>query len=99
MLAKDLRNIMAKMGFRTVNDMIGRVDCLQADDAIDHWKKRGLDFSNILKPAEKIFENTEVYNTIEQDHGLDKALDKVLIRKARDAIKNKKTNNYRIKNS
>ncbi len=90
MVAKDLRNIMAKMGFRTVNDMIGRVDCLQADDAIDHWKKRGLDFSNILKPAEKIFENTEVYNTIEQDHGLDKALDKVLIRKARDAIKNKK---------
>ena len=90
MVAKDLRNIMAEMGFKTVNDMIGRVDCLQADDAIDHWKRRGLDFSNILKPAEKIFENTEVYSTIKQDHGLDKALDKVLIKKARDAIKHKR---------
>ena len=90
MVAKDLRKIMADMGFKTVNDMIGRVDCLQADDAIDHWKRRGLDFSNILKPAEKIFENTEVFNTIKQDHGLDKALDRTLIKKARDAIKNKK---------
>ena len=90
MVAKDLRTIMAEMGFKTVNDMIGRVDCLQADDAIDHWKRRGLDFSNILKPAEKIFENTEVYNTIKQDHGLDKALDKTLIKKAQEAIKHKK---------
>jgi glutamate synthase (NADPH/NADH) large chain len=90
MVAKDLRKIMAEMGFKTVNDMIGRVDCLQADDAIDHWKRRGLDFSNILKPAEKIFKNTEVYNTIKQDHGLDKALDKVLIKKAQNAIKRKK---------
>ena len=90
MVAKDLRNIMAEMGFKTLNDMIGRVDCLKADDAIDHWKRRGLDFSNILKPAEKIFENTEVYNTIKQDHGLDKALDKTLIKKAREAIKHKK---------
>jgi hypothetical protein len=90
MVAKDLRKIMAEMGFKTVNDMIGRVDCLQADDAIDHWKRRGLDFSNILKPAEKIFKNTEVYNTIKQDHGLDKALDKVLIKKAQNAIKHKK---------
>ena len=90
MVAKDLRNIMAEMGFKTVNDMIGRVDCLKADDAIDHWKRRGLDFSNILKPAEKIFDNTEVYNTIKQDHGLDKALDKTLIKKAQEAIKHKK---------
>jgi len=90
MVAKDLRKIMAEMGFKTVNDMIGRVDCLQADDAIDHWKRRGLDFTNILKPAEKIFKNTEVYNTIKQDHGLDKALDKVLIKKAQNAIKHKK---------
>ena len=90
MVAKDLRKIMSEMGFKTVNDMIGRVDCLQADEAIDHWKRRGLDFSNILKPAEKIFKNTEVYNTIKQDHGLDKALDKVLIKKAQNAIKHKK---------
>jgi glutamate synthase (NADPH/NADH) large chain len=90
MVAKDLRMIMAQLGFKTVDEMIGRVDCLEADDAIDHWKKRGLDFSNILQPAEKIFENTEVFNTQKQDHGLDKALDKKLISKAKDAIKHGK---------
>ena len=90
MVAKDLRMIMAQLGFKTVDEMIGRVDCLEEDDAIDHWKKRGLDFSNILQPAKKIFENTEVFNTQRQDHGLDKALDKKLISKAKDAIKHGK---------
>ena len=87
MVAKDLRMIMAELGFRTIDEMIGRVDCLEADNAIDHWKRKGLDFSNILKPAVKIFENTEVFNTQKQDHGLHKALDKKLISKAKDAIK------------
>ncbi|MDA9636642.1 glutamate synthase large subunit [SAR86 cluster bacterium] len=86
MVAKDLRSIMAELGFKTVDEMIGRVDCLEADSAIDHWKRKGLDFSNILKPAEKIFENTEVYNTVQQDHGLDKALDNKLITEAKSAI-------------
>jgi glutamate synthase domain-containing protein 3 len=86
MVAKDLRHIMAELGFRSVEEMIGRVDCLEADKAIDHWKRNGLDFSKILQPAEKIFENTEVYNTQYQDHGLDKALDNILIRKSKDAI-------------
>jgi glutamate synthase (NADPH/NADH) large chain len=86
MVAKDLRGIMAELGFRSVEEMIGRVDCLEADNAIDHWKRNGLDFSNILHPAEKIFENTEVYNTQSQDHGLDKALDNILITKSKSAI-------------
>ena len=77
---------MAEMGFKTVNEMIGRVDCLETDIAIDHWKRNGLDFSGILEPAQKIFENTEVYNTQSQDHGLDKALDNVLIDKCKNAI-------------
>ena len=77
---------MAEMGFKTVNEMIGRVDCLETDIAIDHWKRNGLDFSGILEPAQKIFENTEVYNTQSQDHGLDKALDNVLINKCKNAI-------------
>jgi glutamate synthase domain-containing protein 3 len=77
---------MAEMGFKTVNEMIGRVDCLETDLAIDHWKRNGLDFSGILEPAQKIFENTEVYNTQSQDHGLDKALDNVLIDKCKNAI-------------
>ena len=86
MVAKDLRMIMADLGFKTVNEMIGRVDCLETDIAIDHWKRSGLDFSNILKPAEKIFKNTEVFHSQNQDHGLDKALDNKLIEKSKDAI-------------
>ena len=86
MVAKDLRMIMADLGFKTVNEMIGRVDCLETDIAIDHWKRSGLDFSNILKPAEKIFKNTEVFHSQNQDHSLDKALDNKLIEKSKDAI-------------
>ena len=86
MVAKDLRMIMAELGFKTINEMIGRVDCLETDIAIDHWKRNGLDFSSILQPAEKIFDNTEVYNTQTQDHGLDKALDNALIEKCKNAI-------------
>jgi len=86
MVAKDLRKIMSELGFRSVEEMIGRVDCLEADNAVDHWKRNGLDFSNILQPAQKIFDNTEVFHTQSQDHGLDKALDNVLISKSKHAI-------------
>jgi len=86
MVAKELRMIMAKLGFRTVNEMIGRVDCLEVDQAIDHWKREGLDFSSILHPAEIIFEGTEVFHTQDQDHGLDKALDHELIKQSKQAI-------------
>ena len=86
MVAKDLRMIMAELGFKTINEMIGRVDCLETDIAVDHWKRNGLDFTGILQPAEKIFDNTEVYNTQVQDHGLDKALDNALINKCKKAI-------------
>mgnify|MGYP001251661807 FL=1 len=86
MVAKELRMIMAELGFRTVNEMIGRVDCLEVDDAINHWKRDGLDFSSILHPAEIIFDNTEVFNTQSQDHGLDKALDLELLKKSKKAI-------------
>ena len=86
MVAKDLRMIMAELGFKTINEMIGRVDCLETDIAVDHWKRNGLDFSGILQPAEKIFDNTEVYNTQTQNHGLDKALDNALIEECKNAI-------------
>ena len=86
MVAKELRIIMSKLGFRTVNEMIGRVDCLEVDKAIDHWKREGLDFSSILHPAEIIFDNTEVFHTQDQDHGLDKALDHELIKLSKKAI-------------
>ena len=86
MVAEDMRSIMAELGIRTVNEMIGRVDLLKADDAIDHWKADGLDLSNMLQPAKVVFEDTEFYKTMEQDHGLDMALDNELIRLSRLAL-------------
>ena len=53
MVAKELRQIMAELGFRTVNDMIGRVDALHVDAAVDHWKARGIDLSAVLAPAQE----------------------------------------------
>jgi glutamate synthase (NADPH/NADH) large chain len=86
MVAEEMRQIMASIGVRTVNEMIGRVDLLDTDIAIDHWKAKGLDLSTILRPAEKIFPNTEVHQCILQDHGLDKALDNELIKLAAPAL-------------
>lgn len=86
MVAEDLRGIMAELGVRTINEMIGRVDLLKTDDAINHWKADGLDLSPMLEPAKVIFEGTEFYKTQDQDHGLEKALDNELIRLAKPAL-------------
>jgi len=86
MVAEEMRGIMAQLGFRTVNEMVGRVDLLETNAAIDQWKASGLDLSRILEPAKVIFEGTEFYKTMEQDHGLDKALDNVLIERARKTL-------------
>jgi len=86
MVAEEMREIMARLGFRTVNEMVGRVDHLDADIALNHWKAKGLDFSAILQPAQKIFAGTEVYQTIQQDHGLKRALDNKLIKLAEKTL-------------
>ena len=88
MVAEDMREIMAQLGFRTVNEMIGRVDVLETDIAIDHWKMKGIDLSAMLAPAEKPHDGVEVYNTSKQDHGLENALDNQLIELAQAAITN-----------
>ncbi len=90
MVAEEAREIMAQLGFTNFNDMIGRVDVLQTDDAIDHWKTNGLDLSLLLTPAQKPRADTGVYQTIAQDHGLDKALDQQLIKLAKPAIEDGK---------
>ncbi len=88
MVAEEMRGIMAELGIHTVNELIGRVDLLDTNDAISHWKASGLDLSKILEPAQVIFENTGFYCTQSQDHGLDKALDNELIRLAKPALEN-----------
>jgi glutamate synthase domain-containing protein 3 len=86
LVAEDARRIMANLGFRTVQEMVGRVDVLEADDAIKHWKADGLDLTSLLTPIEKPHDDVEVYCTRRQDHGLDKALDNLLIEAAQPAI-------------
>jgi glutamate synthase (NADPH/NADH) large chain len=87
MVAEEMREIMAELGFRTVNEMIGRVDALETDIAIDHWKMKGIDLSMILAPAVKPHDAVGTYCTMKQDHGLDKALDNQIIELAQPAIK------------
>ena len=86
MIAKELRQIMATLGFCTVNEMIGRADALQADAAIEHWKAQGLDFSAILTRATEPENCLGVYRIHDQDHGLANALDNRLIKLAEPAL-------------
>ncbi|NND92951.1 MAG: glutamate synthase large subunit [Granulosicoccus sp.] len=86
MVAKELRMIMAELGFRTYNDMVGRVDALKVDDALRHWKSDGLDLSALLEPAKQPENFLGAYQMHQQDHGLDKALDNTLIDLAMPAL-------------
>lgn len=85
MVAEQLREIMAQMGFRTVNEMVGRVDRLDSKKAIDHWKAKGLDFSQLLHRPEAS-DRVATYCCESQDHGLDEALDQELLRLAESAL-------------
>ena len=74
-IAQEVREFMAQLGFRTINDMVGRTEFLEARKAVEHWKARGLDFSNVLyQPA--VGPEVGRYCQIAQDHGLEKSLDK-----------------------
>ena len=73
-VAMEMRELMAQLGFRTVEEMVGRVDRLEARKAVDHWKAKGLDFSNLLYQPDAGPE-TGRYCQIPQDHGLEKSLD------------------------
>ncbi|MEZ6070655.1 MAG: glutamate synthase-related protein [Pirellulales bacterium] len=74
MIAEGVREIMAELGFRTINEMVGRVDRLDTRSAIDHWKARGLDFSTILHKPD-VPQEFGTYCQQQQDHGIDRSLD------------------------
>nr|VFK43757.1 MAG: glutamate synthase (NADPH/NADH) large chain [Candidatus Kentron sp. TC] len=86
-LAEEAREIMAKLGFRRFDAMIGQSDRLDMRRAIEHEKARGLDFSRILRKPEPA-PGVAIHHCEPQDHGLEKALDHGLIEKARPALEN-----------
>jgi glutamate synthase domain-containing protein 2/glutamate synthase domain-containing protein 3 len=89
MIAEEVREIMAELGFRQMNKMIGRVDRLEVRQAVEHWKAKGLDFTRILHQPE-VPTDVGRFCQIAQDHGLDKALDNtVLLRLCAPAIERK----------
>ena len=83
-IAEEVREILASLGFRTLKEAIGQVEALETKAAVDHWKASGLDLSPLLAdvPAGPRL------SSITQDHGLDKALDKELIKLAAPALEN-----------
>ena len=86
MVAEEIREEMAKLGYRTFNEMIGQSHRLSKTEAIQHWKAQGLDFSSIFYQPETDAE-TAIYNCDTQNHGLERAADKVLIEQAAAALK------------
>ncbi|MCA9024890.1 MAG: glutamate synthase large subunit [Planctomycetaceae bacterium] len=87
MVAEDLRTIMAQLGFRKINEMVGRADLLEWNSSIDHWKARHLDLSLVLTRAISSYTDAGTYCQQAQNHGLDQTLDQTfLIPQAREAI-------------
>src|SRR5881398_3672729 len=84
-VAEEVRELMAKLGFRTFNEMVGQVEKLDMRRAIDHWKAKGVDLSRILYHAPRR-PGIAIYNCEKQDHHLEKVLDRRLIDKAKAAL-------------
>ena len=84
-VAEEVRELMASMGVRKFDDLVGRSDLLDTRAGIEHWKARGLDFSRIFYMPPVPAEVSRLHSET-QDHGIDRALDHSLIAKAKDAI-------------
>ncbi|HWZ02892.1 MAG TPA: glutamate synthase large subunit [Mucilaginibacter sp.] len=87
-LAEELREIMAELGFRTINEMVGRVQFLKVKDGLTNWKAKKIDLSGILQPVNHPKEMT-LYNSEKQDHGMDAILDWQLLEAAKLALEDK----------
>ncbi len=87
-VAEEVRALMAEMGFRTFDEMIGQSDVLDKDHAIAHWKARGLDFSKLFAKPDAP-EGVAIHNSERQDHGLEKVFDNKLIELASPALESR----------
>ncbi|HID25170.1 MAG TPA: glutamate synthase subunit alpha, partial [Thermoplasmata archaeon] len=87
-MAQELREVMAELGFRTINEMVGRVDKLKAKENVNHWKAKHLQLDKLLYRMH-LNKGDSAYQTLSQDHGIDAALDNKLIELAQPAIDTK----------
>jgi glutamate synthase (NADPH/NADH) large chain len=85
-IAEEVREYMAQLGFRTLNEAVGQVNSLDMTLARAHWKAHRLDLAPVLHEPESAFMNQDLYCSSRQDHGLDKALDQQLIVMSREAL-------------
>ncbi|CAA9446566.1 MAG: Glutamate synthase [NADPH] large chain [uncultured Rubrobacteraceae bacterium] len=84
-VAEEIRQLMSELGFRTFQEMVGRTDRLEAREAVEHWKAKGVDLSSMLYRPERA-EDVATYNVEEQNHHLDEALDNELIERCMPAL-------------
>ncbi|MGH3313814.1 MAG: glutamate synthase large subunit, partial [Streptomyces sp.] len=84
-IAEEVRELLAELGFRTLNEAIGHAEVLDVSRAVDHWKAQGLDLAPLLHVPD-LPEGAVRHQAIEQDHGLAKALDNELIKLSADAL-------------
>jgi glutamate synthase (NADPH) large chain len=84
-VAEEVREEMARLGYRTMNEMIGQMQMLDREKAIGHWKAKGLDFSKLFHKPQAA-KASDIYHSMTQDHGLESVLDRTLIEKAKSAI-------------
>ncbi|MEQ0766477.1 glutamate synthase-related protein, partial [Mycobacterium tuberculosis] len=85
-IAEEVREYLAQLGFRTVNEAVGQAGALDTTLARAHWKAHKLDLAPVLHEPESAFMNQDLYCSSRQDHGLDKALDQQLIVMSREAL-------------
>ena len=90
LVAEEVRTILASLGFRSIQEIVGRVDLLKEDPAVDHWKAHSLNLTNILSEPSIPQNFLGAYQRHNQDHGLDSALDNKLIQIAQPALKHKR---------
>jgi len=85
-LAQEVREVLASLGFRSIDEAVGQVQVLDARKAIDHWKASGLDLAPVLDKVEPAIGSSDLRRTRDQEHGLDKALDNQLVTLAAPAL-------------
>jgi glutamate synthase (NADPH) large chain len=99
-LTRELREIMAELGFRTIDEMVGQVECLEVNDNVKHWKTKKLNLSPILfkEPSSAV---TGIYHMEDQDHGLTEVLDWKLLKAAKPALEygQKVSASFKVRNT